>query len=509
MQRALDWIAKGHRGLWLALAIFALCLALGWVGFIASDDATYVVGAYGWLEQFPFVGGHGTIRYPLTIPIALSFLVFGEGEVAAILPSLAYLLVFLFFTWRVLCGVAGRLAAFVALLLVVTCPLIAVEASIASIDIPEMTLLMGGLFVLWRCLETGPDARRLFLVGALVGVAFLARETAIFSVPFFALLFLAGHRFSRWHYLWIAAGFLAVWSLELVYLGIMTGDPLYRFNIALHHDATIDRTIDLAGNVLVHPLIDPVLVLFINQEFMALMLFAVPVTAWLCFGASIEPRLRHFARIMALFGLCWWICVGAVQNLLPLNPRYFMVTSTIACLLTGIGVARLLGSQTQRLRLIGLGALAILLATNALGILVENKNPIFGERQLVQVLSDRPGLTVHTDPMTLYRAEYLLRWSGTTARAAAEPPRGGDFYYYNPARSAEANAHMTAAQQPDYQPQAGWQLVATYEPEPDAMVRLLMMTGADAAIPEPIWQKLRYRHEPTHLYRVGAEPARD
>ena len=68
---------------------------------------------------------------------------------------------------------------------------------------------------------------------------------------------------------------------------------------------------------------------------------------------------------------------------------------------------------------------------------------------------------------------------------------------------------MTAAQQPDYQPQSSWQLVATYEPEPDAMVRLLMMTGADAAIPAPIWQKLRYRHEPTHLYRVGAEPARD
>ena len=37
----------------------------------------------------------------------------------------------------------------------------------------------------------------------------------------------------------------------------MTGDPLYRFHISLNHDATIDRSLDLAGNVIVNPLIDP------------------------------------------------------------------------------------------------------------------------------------------------------------------------------------------------------------------------------------------------------------
>ena len=69
----------------------------------------------------------------------------------------------------------------------------------------------------------------------------------------------------------------------------MTGDPLYRFNISLHHNSTIDRSVDLAGNVIVHPFIDPLLVLLINQEFMLLLPIAVPLGAWLCFGKSIEP----------------------------------------------------------------------------------------------------------------------------------------------------------------------------------------------------------------------------
>ena len=85
-------VGPGHRGLWIALALFVLLTALAWVGFIASDDVTYARGAYGWIEHFPFVGGHGTIRYPITIPMALSFLTFGGNEFAMVLPALLYLI---------------------------------------------------------------------------------------------------------------------------------------------------------------------------------------------------------------------------------------------------------------------------------------------------------------------------------------------------------------------------------------------------------------------------------
>ena len=68
--RLASLVTPGRRGLWIGLALFALLVALSWVGFIASDDTTYARGAYGWIEHFPYVGGHGTIRYPITVPMA-------------------------------------------------------------------------------------------------------------------------------------------------------------------------------------------------------------------------------------------------------------------------------------------------------------------------------------------------------------------------------------------------------------------------------------------------------
>ncbi|MBA3940095.1 MAG: hypothetical protein C0520_02665 [Sphingopyxis sp.] len=492
----------GRRGLWIGLALFALLVTLAWVGFIASDDVTYARGAYGWIEHFPFVGGHGTIRYPITIPMALSFLTLGGNEFAMVLPSLLYLVAFLIAAWRATRDVAGPLPAFFALLACATSPLLVVQASIANVDVIEMALLFGAWILCFRCLEAGPNRARLIGSGALVGLAFLVRETAIFIIPFFGLLFLAGHRFRRWHYLWIAVGFLAVWSLELLYLGIMTGDPLYRFNISLHHDATIDRSIDLAGNVIVHPLVDPLLVLLVNQEFMALMFFALPLGAWLCFARAVPDRVRHFARLLALFALCWFVCVGAAQKLLPLNPRYFMITATMACLLTGTALGLIVQQGATRARRAALAGMALLVGTNLAGIYVENRDPTFGEEQFVAALAARPGARIGTDPMTRYRADLLLRWAGSTARAVDAPPAPGTLFYYNPARGAKPNARMDAAQAPLYQPQPEWELVETFTPAPSYLAIALEGVGADRALPAGIWRKLRHPNEPAYLYRV-------
>ena len=502
IDRLESFVGPGRRGLFLGLGAFLLLLALSWVGFIASDDVTYAKGAYGWIEHFPYVGGHGTIRYPITIPMALSFVTFGENEFAMVLPSLLYLILFLVMAWRVTRDVAGPLPAFCALLACVTNPLIVVQSSIANVDMIEMALLFGAWLLCFRCLEDGPDRRRLLGAGALVGLAFLTRETAVFAGLYFGLLFLAGHRFNRWHYLWMAAGFLAIWLLELVYLGIMTGDPFYRFNIALHHDPTINRAIDLAGNVIVSPLIDPLLVMLINQEFMLLMFLAIPLGAWLCFARQVPPRLRHFARLIALFGLCWLLCVGAVQTLLPLNPRYFMITATMACLLTGVALGWLIKERRDMTRLASLAGLALLVGTNVIGIYVENRNPTFGEEKLVEILESRPGETIATDPMTQYRADLPLRWAGVSARVTSAPPSGTGLYYYNPVRSAKPNAKMEPATVPMYQPQKDWERIARFAPEPSYLARTLQWSGAHRFLPTSIWDKLRHANESSYLYRV-------
>ena len=506
IDRLVSFIESGRRGLVIGLAVSALLVIFAWVGFLASDDVTYAKGAYGWIEHFPYVGGHGTIRYPITIPMALSFVLFGENEFAMVLPSLLYLILFFVLAWRVVRDVAGPLPAFCALLACVTSPLIAIQSTIANVDVIEMALLFGAWLLCFRCLEQGADKWRLLGAGALTGLAFLTRETAIFVAPYFGLLFLAAHRFNRWQFLWIGVGFLAIWLLELVYLGIMTGDPLYRFNIALHHDPTINRSIDLAGNVIVNPLIDPLLVMLINQEFMLLMFFAIPLGIWLCFGRTIPARLRHFARLVALFGLCWFLCVGAVQKLLPLNPRYFMITATMACVLTGVALGWMMKEGRGIRRLVALGGLALLVGTNLVGIYVENRDPTFGEEKLVEILESRPDAIIATDPMTHYRADLPLRWAHAADRLTSAPPQNGTLYYYNPARSAKPNVKMDASIAPLYQPQPDWLLIEEFAPEQSYLSRVLEQVGIDRSIPPNIWHKLRYRNEPGFLYRVTNGP---
>jgi hypothetical protein len=60
----------------VALAVFvlaALLLPFFYVGFQASDDASYVSGGLGWLERFPYVGDcHWTLRHTITLPVAAS-----------------------------------------------------------------------------------------------------------------------------------------------------------------------------------------------------------------------------------------------------------------------------------------------------------------------------------------------------------------------------------------------------------------------------------------------------
>lgn len=505
--RAISWIATGRRGLWLGLALFLALVALGWVGFIASDDVTYAKGAYGWIEHFPFVGGHGTIRYPITIPMALSFLAFGENDFAMVLPSLLYMVAFMALAWHAVRRVCGSLAATSALLVLAISPLLVIQSSIASVDIVEMSFLFASVLLFWRCLDEGPNSRRLFTAGVMAGLAFLTRETAIFIALFYAVLFFMGHRFHRKHYLWIAFGFVAVWGIEILYLWAMTGDPLYRINISLHHDSTINRSVDLAGNVLVHPAIDPLLVLLFNQEFMALFFIAIPFGLWLCFGRAVDERTQHFSRILSLFGLVWFLCAAMAQKLLPLNPRYFMITAAVACILTGIGLAKLAGSRKRIAQFGAVAAALLLLGGNMLGIYVENKDSMFGVRKLAALAAAHPESNIATDPMTRYRADMLLRWEKARPRVSGKPARMGDLYYYNPAFAEQPNFEMKQDDLPLYQPRDDWQLLGTYEPDPIYLARFIEAAGLEQYLPQSVWHKLRFRHPPTMLYRV-TNPAR-
>ncbi len=496
------WLGQGANGLLLGLATLYALIALAWVGFIASDDVTFARGAYGWIEHFPYVGGHGTIRYTITIPMAIAFRLFGENEFSMALPGMAYLTGFIILAWCAVSRVYGKLPAFGAVLALATSPLLVIDASIAGIDIIEMFFLWGSVYLFWRCTEDGPATIRLLGAGALAGLAFLTRETAIFIALFYAVFFVMGYRFARLRYLWVAAGFLAIWSIELLYLGVMTGNPLYRFNIALHHDPTIDRTIDLVGNVIVNPLIDPLLVLLINQEFMLLFFFVPGLVAWHYFRGEGGRQSRNFLLITGAFGLIWFLCVAAAQKLLPLNPRYFMICAAVACVFVGTALARMMQLGRPRTARWAAAGFALLVATNLVGIYVENKDSVFGERELARQAAAHPQERISTDPMTRYRSELLLRWAGACERVLAVPPTPGGLYFHNPRYADSVNARMPKSEIASFRPKPNWKVIGSFEPQPSLLAQALERLGITRHLPGGLWHKLRYRHPRVTLYHV-------
>lgn len=482
----------------LSLVVFIALVTYAWVGYLGSDDVTYADGAYGWLESFPYVGGHGTVRYTITVPMALSFLALGESEFAMALPTLLYGLGLIAILVLMLHRVLGTAPAAFAALVLITSPVLVTWVSIASVDIIEAFFIFASLFFFWSAGKQSGQWRYLFAAGLLAGLGFLTRETSVFLLAFYGIAFLTGYGIHRLGHFVMAAGFFTVWLAEVAYFFVMTGDPLYRINISLNHDSTIDRSIDVAGNVIAHPLIDPLLVMLANQEFAVLFWVVVPASLWLLLSKSVSPEIRRITLLFGGVGLVWMLCVGAVQSLLPLNPRYFLISAICASVIVGLAV-----SESIRLRRVKLAVMLLLLVVsgNLAGIYVENRNHMFGERALTAAIDRYPG-DIYTDPLTHRRAELLLKWSGEAERIKTEAPPPGSLYVYNSLRTESLGGWVPADAVKDYEPQDSWELLETITPESKLAGTIIRAIGLEHFLPGKLKNALFEGHPGVKLYRL-------
>ncbi len=479
----------------IILAVFLGVVAVTWVGFLASDDATYARGAYGWIEDFPYVGGHGTIRFTITIPVALSFLAFGGSEFALILPSLLYSLclvaLLIYAVWRM----AGQKAMLMIAPLLVTLPVLVSSASVASVDVIEALFVVAS----FQCfLIAGEREKRLWWLlgaGGLAAFGFLTRETTAFLLVYYGLLFLMGAVIERRQYWIMAGGFFAMWLQEILYLTIMTGDPLYRLNISSHHDSTIDRTIDLAGNVIVHPVVDPLLVILLNQEFTILFWVAIPVLAWYFLrnrkGAVGSPQVRRVAGLWLGLAATWFVVVGAATTLLPLNPRYFLVTAL--AVLPSLAVAFSALCRVGRQKAVGLVLMAAV-GLNLAALYIENRNYIFGVEQFA-AWTDAADAPVHADAETIRRATILLKWSGAGDKASVAEAQAGELVFVDPARTPHLLEQARAE---------NWPLVSKAHPAPKLLVPAIRDSRIWRLLPTRLRHNLDGGYGFVYLYRRGA-----
>lgn len=471
----------GIFGLFLVLVLFA------GIHFLGSDDVTYWAGGQGWLHHFPFIGTLGSNRETIAIPLAVSSLILGDNLAALALPTFLYSagLIMLLMVW---CNeVAGSNAALLTGLLLATCPAIVLGSGMASVDIIEAFFDFASAYMFYRAITNDSSWRILLGSGVLLGFGVLTRETTAYFAAAYAMMFLAGCGIPRKWFWVIALGCVCVIGAEIVFYWAATGDPLYRINNSFHHDSTINRLLNQGdGLPLMNPFLDPFILLAFGHYFGALFWIAIPLGIWLLRNRRQGIGSASAVRLIGGVSLVWFVLAGLSFKLLPLMPRYFTISVVGGCMIAALGLARLWSGGRP---VLAGGLLALLLLCNAGGLLVENRNYMFGEWELLDVASRNAGV-IHTDPLTLRRAKLLLQWHGLDDRVTADPAKSGDLFLWNPPRAGR-----------DYAPQPSWTRLEDFQPKVP-LARRLLQDVPDRLLPAELRNKFGAGHPDVVLYKV-------
>ena len=494
------------------LLLAALLLPFFYVGFQASDDASYLSGGLGWLERFPYVGdSHWTLRHTITLPVAASVGLLGLSELSVSIPSVAYFALFLFVTTIAAGRFLGHVASLISGLLLVTMPGFLVLATYLNDDLPELFWLSVAFWAFVAGCRR-PDAAAPFLIcGVAWALAFLTRQTAVAFAIFLGLLFVIRPLVPRNRYLLIAAAAFPLLLCEWAYLLHATGDPLYRYRIDYHHDV-VDRFAQLAktrarqgiiddrGNLSIDVFLDPVVNLFVSQKYGVLFWLAALAgwTLWRRRGDLGQARIPLY--LLAGFGLTSFLFV-ALNPRLNLAARYLMVVAWTASLLAACWLAWLWHERRRRLT-IALVSAAI--AVNLLALMVENTNPRFGERELASWIATHPGQTIHADREMKERSELFIRFrGGDPGLVSMEPPSPGAVVLYSPDGARRCSASPRCRSSADgFRPAATWRELARVAPPETIVIRLGRSLGLDRILPEDLARRVTQPVSPVVIYRV-------
>lgn len=506
-----------------ALAVL-VAIVLGWVGFYGSDDLSYAAGGYGWLNDFPYVGvNHWTLRHTIVIPMAAFFGIFGISEFTLVLPVTLQYLALLALVFWLMQRYFDAYAACIAVLLLGTLPLTAVAASTVVPDFAEVLFCLLSLALFYEATRCERRTALLLLAGVAAGFGWLTRETVVFFLMTYGVLFLAGYGIPRRQYFIMAGGFLAVVGLEFLYFAVQTGNPLYRIHtdLATHLGGDIigsektasglERALTKVEGELYGPLsrtgsfsvsrfLDPILVILANQEFMLLYYLAAPAAVW----AAIKPPFDGGGgRMLAVFGLAgaiWFVCLY-LQIGMTLLPRYYLLPTVVLIM---VFAAWLRIYLWEHLPGVTAALLAAIFASHLLGIYIDNRNPIFGERALVEYLKQTDEI-VYTDPETARRGGFLYKLAGVENRVVAAPPKAGQPFFYNPAYvafgSMAQNRQKLIEQLSGYKPREGWPIIWHKEPDRRHIGAVIDFLGLQARLPAEIYRRLVTPNFPVAVYR--------
>ena len=245
------------------LLIFAALVAANPVGFRGGggDDWQYLQAARCWAaEGAPCVPqDHWWGRWPLVAPLGGLIALLGETRFALALVPLGATLTCADLLAHLGNRLFGAPAGWLAAMLFLTAPVVLFEALDPAVGTLELAAILGGAALIVRA---GQSQRRRdwLLAGLAFGLAFQVRETSLATLPAaaFALWLLSKRTLPA--ALVFAAGFLAPLVVELLVMGLATGDPLFRRGLSLAHSGIASSEIANAASAGASPLFNPALI---------------------------------------------------------------------------------------------------------------------------------------------------------------------------------------------------------------------------------------------------------
>jgi 4-amino-4-deoxy-L-arabinose transferase-like glycosyltransferase len=490
----------------LIAALGTIFVALGWTGYLQSDDLEYARAAQGWLSDFPFVGeSHWALRHAIVLPVATMFGVFGVSEMSLIAPIVLYAATLIAVVYAAARWSGDALTGVLCALVLISVPIVSEGASMVVTDSVEALFVVLSLLSFLVAAQRQASWQWLVVSGVFAGLAFITRETMIALLICYAFLFLKGYS-GRYPYFVMAAGFFVVVLTDALYLGLATGDPFYRFTIslkgvagdnpAISSLASVKDGFDRHGLLAAPAALQPILMILANRSFGPLFWVAIPAAVFVLKSADLPPRARELAKLSVLLAVTWFLVLSYALYWLWDVPRYQTVPVVMAAIIIGLWLRYVIWPFRPRVALL---VLASLLLLNAALISLANKEPLFGERALT-LLALASSDTLHTDPSTLEGAEFLLEVAHVRDRVTSNPPKGGDLYVYN-SRPYRRRPHLSGPLVPG----DDWIAQKTIDEEPKLVARALDFSGLIHMLPRAVANKLAPPLRQVIIYRLPVD----
>ena len=383
VHRAADSERRTRTLAWLGASLFALfCLWLNPVGYVGAgaDDEQYLAAARCWVAS----GGpclpadHWWSRWPVVAPVAGAIALLGESRLSVgVGASLSYALM-LGFAAALAARWFGWRAGVTAMVALAATPVVASFALTPNPNITELAFQLGALTLATAAFQQKSGKLALF-GGFLAGLALASRNTSILFLAASAAAWFALPANRRTVLLWAIPGLAIAVLGEMLVYGIATGNPLFRYELALGHTGIPSAELPEGFDTRQSPLFNPAYIAAWKREAGAEIFW--PVDGWfnLLVSAKIAPLLwaaifaaallrrelpARSKAILKPMGLAVAFVMVMLTWGLAIDPksRMFMLTAAAAALTLGAIVAATWGTRPAKL------AQGLLIAHLALGL---------------------------------------------------------------------------------------------------------------------------------------------